>query len=136
MREFFFSQISTYFELYVSNLLISLFKNYNTQHSLLKNLELRKKALDKRKYIGAIFMDLSKVFDILNHDLSITKLETYGFSKTCFNYLSNRLQRANVSIISIYGKISLLVFHKDLSVAAFGLTYIFMTYFVLLIMHI
>ena len=136
MREFFFNQISRYFELYVSNLLISLFKNYGTQLSLLKILELRKKALDKRKYIGAIFIDLSKVFDILNHDLSITKLETYGFSKTYFNYLSNRLQRANVSIISIYGKISLLVFHKDLSLAAFGLTYIFMTYFVLLIMHI
>ena len=57
------------------------------QHSLLKMLELWKEALDKGKSVGAIFMDLSKAFDTLNHDLLITKLEAYGFSKNYLNYI-------------------------------------------------
>ena len=75
--------------------------NHNTQHSLLEMLELRKKALDKGKSVGAIFMDLSKAFDTLNHDLILVKLEAYGFSKNSLNYiqsyLRNRLERTNVN---------------------------------------
>ena len=51
--------------------------------------------------VGAIFMDLSKAFDTLNHDLLIAKLEAYGFSENSLNYiqsyLRNRLQRTNVN---------------------------------------
>ena len=64
-----FNQISTYFEPYFSSFLTGFCKNHNTQHSLLKRLELWEKALDKAKSVGAIFMDLSKAFDTLNHDL-------------------------------------------------------------------
>ena len=64
-------------------------------------LELWKEALDKRKSVGAIFINLSKAFDTLNHDLSIAKLEAYGFSENPLNYiqsyLHNRLQRTNVN---------------------------------------
>ena len=46
-------------------------------------------------------MNLSKVFDTLNHDLLIVKLEDYGFSENSLNYiqsyLRNRLQRTNVN---------------------------------------
>ena len=96
-----FNQISTYFEPYFSSFLTGFRKNHNTQHSLLKMLELWKEALDKGKSVGAIFMDLSKAFDTLNHDLLIAKLEAYGFSKNSLNYiqsyLRNRLQRRNVN---------------------------------------
>ena len=64
-------------------------------------LELWNKASDKGKSVGAIFMDLSKAFNTLNHDLEIAKLEAYGFSKNSLNYfqsyLRNRLQRTNVN---------------------------------------
>ena len=70
-------------------------------YSLLKMLELWKEALNKGKSVGAIFMDLSKAFDTLNHDLLIAKLEAYGFSENSLNYiqsyLRNRLQRTNVN---------------------------------------
>ena len=96
-----FNQISTYFEPYFSSFLTGFRKNHNTQHSLLKMLELWKEALDKGKSVGAIFMDLSKAFDTLNHDLLIAKLEAYGFSENSLNYiqsyLRNRLQRTNVN---------------------------------------
>ena len=96
-----FNQISTYFELYFSNLHTGFCKNHNTQHFLLKMLELWKEALDKSKSFGAIFMDLSKAFDILNHDLLIAKLEAYGLSENSLNYiqsyLGNCLQRTTVN---------------------------------------
>ena len=76
-------------------------KNHSTYHSLLKMLELWKEALDKGKSAGAIFMNPSKAFDTLNHDLLIAKLEAYGFSENSLNYiqsyLRNRLQRTNVN---------------------------------------
>ena len=65
-----FNQISTNFEPYFSSFLTDF---YNSQHSLLKMLELWKEASDKGKSVGAIFMDLSKAFDALNHDLLIAK---------------------------------------------------------------
>ena len=64
-------------------------------------LELWKESLDKGKHVGAVFMDLSKAFDTLNHDLLIAKLEAYGFAKNSLkfihSYLENRLQRTNVN---------------------------------------
>ena len=64
-------------------------------------LELWKKVLDKGGYICAIFMDLSNVFDTLDHDLLIAKLGAYGFETDTLrymkSYLTNRKQRVRVS---------------------------------------
>ena len=67
-----FNQISTYIEPCFPSLLTG-FQNHNTQRSLLKMVELWKEALDKGKSVGVIFMDLSKAFDTLNHNLLIAK---------------------------------------------------------------
>ena len=64
-------------------------------------LEIWKKVLDKGGYICAIFMDLSKAFDTLNHDLLIAKLGAYGFETDALrymkSYLKNRKQRVRVN---------------------------------------
>ena len=70
-------------------------------------LQPSKEALDKGKSVGAIFMDLSKAFDALNHDLLI--------AKTTFKVIYAIVYEKQMwIIISVYGKIFLLVFHKDL----------------------
>ena len=64
-------------------------------------LEIWKKVLDKGGYICAIFMDLSKAFDTLNHDLLIAKLGAYGFETDALrymkSYLTNRKHRVTVN---------------------------------------
>ena len=76
-------------------------KNHSTQHCLSCMLEIWKKVLDKGGYICAIFMDLSKAFDTLNHDLLIAKLGAYGFETDALrymkSYLKNRKQRVRVN---------------------------------------
>ena len=64
-------------------------------------LEIWKKVLDKEGFICAIFIDLSKVFDTLNHDLLIAKLGAYGFETDALrymkSYLTNRKLRVRVN---------------------------------------
>ena len=63
-------------------------------------IEKWKKELDNKGYGGAILMDLSKAFDTINHELLITKLYAYGFSKDVlkliYSYMSDRWQRTKI----------------------------------------
>ena len=64
-------------------------------------LENFKEALDKVNSVSAMFMDLSKAFDTLNHDLLIAKLEACSYCAKSLSYmhsyLNKRLQKTNVN---------------------------------------
>ena len=64
-------------------------------------LEMWKNTLEKRGYVSTVFMDLSKAFDTLNHNLLITKLGAYGFERDSLSfmksYLNNRQQQVRVN---------------------------------------
>ena len=93
--------INEYIEPFSSNLLTGFRKNHNTQHSLLKMLESFKEPLDKSNSVSAIFMEVTKAFDTLNHDLLFARLEAYGFSVNSLSYihsyLNKHLQKTNVN---------------------------------------
>lgn len=49
-------------------------KGFSTQYALLTLLERRKSCLNKKVFCGAIFKNLSKAFDTINHELLVAKL--------------------------------------------------------------
>ena len=57
--------------------------------------------LDKGGYIFAVFMELSKAFDTLNHDSLIAKFGAYDFEAGSLRYMksysTNRKQRVRVN---------------------------------------
>ena len=52
-------------------------------------------ALDKNHVVGAVFVNLSKVFDCLPHNLLIAKLHANVFSITACERLADYLKRRN-----------------------------------------
>ena len=52
------------------------------------------KAMDSRKLVGSVLLDLSKEFDLVDHDLLLSKMDKYhvtNISQEWFkSYLSNR----------------------------------------------
>ena len=79
-----YNQINEYIEPFPSKVVTGFCRNHNRRHSLLEMLKHFKEALDKGISVSSIFVDLSKVFDTLNHDLLIAKFEAYSFSAKFF----------------------------------------------------
>ena len=94
-------QLSEFTERFFSPLLGGFRQGYNTQHVLLNFLQYCKNSIDNRGLAGAVFMDLSKAFDCVNHGLLIAKLSAYGLNMDALqlirSYLSNRQQRVKIN---------------------------------------
>ena len=86
---------------YLSDLLCGFRQGYNAQHAITHFLEKCKIYLDTGGKAGAVFMDLSKAFDCVKHDLLIAKLHAYGFNHDAltflYSYLSDRQQRVKMN---------------------------------------
>ena len=62
-------------------------KNLSTESALLNFTDYVQNGLTLKHNVGAIYMDLSKAFDVMNHDILEIKLEHYGFRRDFLNFL-------------------------------------------------
>ena len=95
-----YNQLYDYMRQFFSPLLEGFRQGYRTQHVLLNFMQLYKNSIDNKGFAGALFMDLSKAFDSVNHDLLLAKLNAYGINLDALqlirSYLSKRNQRVRV----------------------------------------
>ena len=94
-------QITNYMTDKLAHSITGFRKSHGTQNFLVVMLEKWKRALDKGEYVSVLYMDLSKAFDPINHDLLIAKLKAYGFSKEALkfikSYLKNQKQKVQIN---------------------------------------
>ena len=64
-------------------------KGYSTEQAILEITDTLKKALDKKMVTCGLFLDFSKAFDTVNHDILLSKLCHYGVHGTPFNWFRN-----------------------------------------------
>ena len=71
-------------------------KGHSTDHALLQLVDQIYESFERNEYTIGVFIDLSKAFDTVDHNILLKKLEIYGISGTHLqwfrNYLSNRKQ--------------------------------------------
>ena len=75
-------------------------KKHSTEHALSAIIEQIRTNLDNKTFSAAVFIDLEKAFDTVNHCILLKKLDHYGINNIANrwlgSYLSNRMQ--NVSL--------------------------------------
>ena len=66
-------------------------RGYNAQHSLIRLIEKWKKNVDNGGEFGTLVTDLPKTFDCLPRELSIAKLDAYGFDRSSLKLIHTYL---------------------------------------------
>lgn len=71
-------------------------KNHSTIHAIIDLLDNISQSIDQNKFTIGVFIDFSKAFDTVNHNILLKKMNLYGISDYCLSwfqsYLHNRQQ--------------------------------------------
>ena len=86
-------------------------RDYSCEGVLLRLIEDWRNALDNKCVVSAVFMDLSKAFDMILHDLLLARLAAYGVAPVSLpllhSYLRDKSQRVRIDVTS-----DVVVFYK------------------------
>ena len=67
-------------------------KNMSTETALMKFMDCIHSGLSSKHYVGTVFMDLSKAFDVMNHEILKQKLDHYGFRGIFLDFMMQFIQ--------------------------------------------
>ena len=70
-------------------------KGYSTEQAILEITDLLKKAMDKKLVTCGLFLDFSKAFDTINHDILLSKLYSYGIRGNPLRWFESYLYNRN-----------------------------------------
>ena len=103
-------QLSTYFEDILNNNQHGFRNKKSTGTAIFDVLQELFQNWNTKSYSSCIFIDYSKAFDTIDHNILLEKLKIYGLNNTALNllksYLENRYQRININnITSSYSKL-------------------------------
>ena len=79
--------------------------NKSTESALIDLVDYVHNGLTEKSNVGAVFMDLSKAFDIMSHNILKIKLEHYGFRGSFLAFLMDFLKDRKYSV-NVNGKSS------------------------------
>ena len=75
-------------------------KHHSTSHAILELVNSITNSFENKEFLLSIFLDLSKAFDIVNHDILLSKLFRYGIRGISLdwfrNYLTDRQQYVQI----------------------------------------
>ena len=66
--------------------------NHSTNHALISITKKIQKVIDDGKFTSEVFLDFKKVFDTVNHQILISKLEHYGVRGVSLNLFKSYLE--------------------------------------------
>ena len=67
-------------------------RKVSTETALMKFMDYVHRGLSSKHYVGTVFMDLSKAFDVMNHNILKQKLEHYGFRGIFLDFMMQFVQ--------------------------------------------
>jgi hypothetical protein len=92
-------------------------KLHSTEYAALELVDRIKRCIDDSKIPFSIFLDMSKAFDTLNHEVLLYKLQYYGINGICLqwfkSYLTSRKQYVDFNGTALQLNILKLEYHKD-----------------------
>ena len=86
-------------------------KGYSTQKAVFDLLCDMHESLNANMIMGLIFLDISKAFDSLDHDILLRKLEHISLSRNSLKWFRSYLDR--MQVVRINGKLSTAVKFKS-----------------------
>ena len=75
-------------------------RSYSTETALIRLTDQLLSDMDKDKVSGLVFVDYKKAFDLIDHDILLSKLEAYGIASKEVMLLTSYLKGRRSSVVN------------------------------------